>query len=427
MSDLTDRADSRLNQARGDRLSSEVATTQDKTPKPTIFLGMQGDRALVQTIGENPTANGVLITNGGIPNGGLVQRHGNSVNAMPRVKRVVPPSKYAPTTGRIKIVFYLPETRQIRLGGDRLKPQTILTLPEGVSLSSLHLSNTGRGKNDWIVGLQYGSYNDRYSGQFFTQTIAGNGAGWILSTPLSSDTVWRGNGYWISSFSGTNNYGSAFNTILGGGGSLDGVFISPRVDYNIIPLLSTMIAPPYLSGLFTNGIGSSTSKSFSLFDGAIEAEFNGASMAGGGGYSYTGDVIIAPEAAKPTFETLTGSVGLPVRDYVMYSTLLTGKSLADTIFERKTPSTQTYYYRDNTTEVETLLPDGTISATIAPISLSNLVGGNLYAITQRAFDVNGKAEVKTIAMSGVFETGTKKEPYFKIDSNASSSIASYHP
>ncbi len=157
MSDLTDRADFCLNQANGDRLASEVKAAQDKTPRPTRYLGQQGDRCLVQQLGEGVTAAGVLQATGGIPVGGMVQKHGNSVDAMPRVKRVVEKVSTGGATGKIKILFsqFVDGMRVFYVGGDRTKPVEVFTMPAGTTFQSASLSNTGTGINKWVATIEW--------------------------------------------------------------------------------------------------------------------------------------------------------------------------------------------------------------------------------------------------------------------------------
>lgn len=114
----------------------------------------------------------------------------------------------------VKILFSIYEDNIVKfcIGGDRDKPLEIFSLPDTTFLHRLGISNTGKGKNDWIVGISYYENFLGGSGDVIVKTFYGadSNRNWELPANKNNQALdWKGYGFWSSA----NPHFPSFNII----------------------------------------------------------------------------------------------------------------------------------------------------------------------------------------------------------------------
>lgn len=162
------------------------------------------------TNGVRGVGDTVLLASG---NGGAYS------DTLPHIKK-----KSTPTTKRIqvtypfKILFSVVEDgmRKFYVGGDRATPDLIFTIPENFPYTTAAITNLGKDKNDWVVGIKYIDLlappvtpNSRI------KNIHGklNNGSWV---DTNENLFWRGSGFWTYNYlrqAGTGGLGSFNNQV----------------------------------------------------------------------------------------------------------------------------------------------------------------------------------------------------------------------
>lgn len=84
--------------------------------------------------------------------------------------------------------------QKVYIGGDRAEPLEVFEVPGNVSITGGGISNTGKGKLDWIAGIKYGSYETPTIKTFYGKTPDSN---WTIPANQNNiELTWYGYGFW---------------------------------------------------------------------------------------------------------------------------------------------------------------------------------------------------------------------------------------
>ena len=159
------------------------------------------------TFGGNPL-RAQTVSNGAMGNGegvalssdsGLVQQE------LRRVRRGESGGRAANQSGAVKILASWND--KFYVGGHVSAPIFVYESPPNFSIRAAHLTNTGKSKNDFVVGIQY----IKPDGNFFHITKYGDGREYSFSSDL--EYGWQGDGFWLGRSAPNDSWGWAGGSV----------------------------------------------------------------------------------------------------------------------------------------------------------------------------------------------------------------------
>jgi len=178
----------------------------EETPKPGgyRYLGRNADTGQGLIVGNDGSIiPGEIITSGHIKPGQAVRvaQAGGMVqlDQKPRVRKVPPVVVKKEEGGNVKILFSVLEGTQnvFYIGGDRKTPKEVYreTIPASGFSTNGYITNSGKGTNKWIVGIQSGPSNTYNFRKKNIKTITPNEV--LSNTHPGEYPYWRGHGNWV--------------------------------------------------------------------------------------------------------------------------------------------------------------------------------------------------------------------------------------